>query len=183
VIARQTGHMARLVEDLLDVTRISRGTISLRTQPVDLAEVIARAIEDVRPAVDAREHELAVALPEGPLVVQADPTRLEQVFANLLTNAAKYTDPGGRIELTAGREHDELVVRVRDTGIGLDPAALPGLFQAFTQVYAAHARSGGGLGIGLALVKSLVELHGGSVSAHSDGPGRGSAFEVRLKSD
>jgi PAS domain S-box-containing protein len=183
VIARQTGHMARLVEDLLDVTRISRGTMSLRLETVELAEVLKRAVACVRPMVADRGHELTVSLPAGPMVLRADPTRLEQVFANLLTNAAKYTDPGGRIELAASREPGALVVRVSDTGIGLTPEALPGLFQPFTQVDAGQSRSGGGLGIGLALVKSLVELHGGSISAHSDGPGRGSVFEVRLKAD
>ncbi len=180
VIARQAGHMTRLVEDLLDMTRVSRGTISLRTERVDLADVVARATEAVRPLMDGRNHRLDVALAPGPLWLEADPTRLEQVLANLLTNAAKYTDPGGRIELTAAREAGELVVRVRDTGIGMEPDAMAGLFHLFSQVDAGRARSGGGLGIGLALVKSLVELHGGSVSARSDGPGRGSEFVVRL---
>jgi PAS domain S-box-containing protein len=180
IIVRQAGHMARLVEDLLDASRISRGTIALRKESVDLAEVVARAVEHVRPQVDGREHQLVVSLPEGPVQLEADPTRLAQVLSNLLTNAAKYTDPGGRIDLIAVREDDELIVRVRDTGIGLAPEALSELFTLFTQVDAAQDRSGGGLGIGLALVKSLVELHGGSVSARSDGPGRGSEFTLRL---
>jgi signal transduction histidine kinase len=165
---------------LLDVTRVSQGTMRLRKEPVDLAEVVARTLEHARPLIDARRHELVVNMPEGRLMLEADPTRLEQVLANLLTNAAKYTDAGGRIELTAEREADEAVIRVRDTGIGLEPEALVGLFQLFSQVDAGHARSRGGLGIGLALVKSLVELHGGSVRASSDGPGHGSEFTVRL---
>ncbi len=180
MIVRQARLMARLVEDLLDATRISRGTIAVRKEPVNLAEIVGRAVEDVRPLIEARAHQLILSLPEEPLRLEADPTRLEQILANLLTNAAKYTDPGGRIELTAGREADDVVVRVRDTGIGLSADALSGLFNLFTQVDAARERSHGGLGIGLALVKSLVELHGGSVSAHSDGPGTGSEFVVRL---
>ncbi len=180
VIVRQARHMARLIDDLLDITRVSRGAMALRSEAVDLADVVARAVADVRPLIDARGHDLEVSLPEGPLLLDADPTRLEQVLSNLLTNAAKYTDPGGRIVLTASRQADELVVRVRDSGIGLAPESLSGLFNLFAQVDATHARTGGGLGIGLALVKSLVELHGGSVSAHSDGAGLGSEFTVRL---
>jgi PAS domain S-box-containing protein len=179
VIDRQARHMGRLIEDLLDITRITRGAISLRKQPVDLADVATRAVEAVRPLIDARGHHLEVSMAEGPLVVEGDPTRLEQVLANLLTNAAKFTDSGGRIGLTAAREGDELVVRVSDTGIGFAPEALSGLFDLYTQVDASAARSGG-LGIGLALVKSLVELHGGSVSAQSAGLGHGSEFVVRL---
>ncbi|MHB1560862.1 MAG: PAS domain-containing sensor histidine kinase [Isosphaeraceae bacterium] len=180
MIIRQSRHMARLIEDLLDLTRVSRGTLAVRKEPVELAEVVARAVGHVRPLVRDRRHELTVAIPEGSTIVQADPMRLEQVLANLLTNAAKYTDPGGRIELIAAPEGDDLVLRVSDTGIGLAPEALPGLFRLYTQLDAARERSRGGLGIGLALVKSLVELHGGTVSAHSEGPGRGSEFVVRL---
>lgn len=180
VIVRQARHMSQLVEDMLDITRISRGTMVLREEPVDLADVVSRAVERVRPIVDGRRHELIIAMPDEPMVLEADPTRLEQVLANLLTNAAKYTDSGGRIELVAVREGGDAVVRVRDNGIGLAPEALARLFQLFSQVDAAHDRSRSGLGIGLALVKSLVELHGGSVWAASDGPGRGSEFVVRL---
>jgi PAS domain S-box-containing protein len=180
VIVRQGRHMTRLIEDLLDVTRVSRGTIVRRKETVELADVLARAIEDVRPMVDARGHSLDIRMPEERLVLEADPTRLEQVVSNLLTNAAKYTDPGGRIELAAAREGDDVVIRVSDTGIGMTPEALSGLFNLFSQVDANPDRSGG-LGIGLALVRSLVELHGGSVSAQSDGPGQGSVFTVRLK--
>ncbi len=180
MIVRQSRLMARLIEDLLDLTRVSRGTLAVRKEPVELADVVARAVGHIRPLVQDRRHELTVAIPEGSTVIQADPMRLEQVLANLLTNAAKYTDPGGRIELIAAPEGDDLVVRVRDTGIGLAPEALPGLFRLYTQLDAARERSRGGLGIGLALVKSLVELHGGTVSAQSEGPGRGSEFVVRL---
>lgn len=180
MIIRQSRHMARLIEDLLDLTRVSRGTLAVRKEPVDLAEVVARAVGHVKPLVQERRHELTVAIPKEPTIIQADPMRLEQVLANLLMNAAKYTDPGGRIELTAACEKDDLVVRVCDTGIGLAPEALPGLFRLYTQLDAARERSRGGLGIGLALVKSLVELHGGMVSAHSEGPGCGSEFIVRL---
>jgi signal transduction histidine kinase len=180
IIIRQSKHMSRLIEDLLDASRVSRGTLVLRKQRVELADVVARAVEHVRPQVDARKHELVVTLPEEPVHLEADWTRLEQVLSNLLTNAAKYTDSGGRIELIAAREEDHLVIRVKDTGIGLASEALSGLFNLFTQVDGGHARSGGGLGIGLALVKSLVELHGGSVLARSDGPGTGSEFIVRL---
>jgi signal transduction histidine kinase len=180
VIVRQAGYMNRLVEDLMDVSRVSRGAMELRKKPVDLADVVNRAVERVRQQVTDCEHELVVSLPEEPLRLVADPTRLEQVLANLLTNACKYTDRGGRIDLIAAREGDEVIIRVRDTGIGLAPEALSGLFTLFTQVEANHERSGGGLGIGLSLVKSLVELHGGSISARSDGPGHGSEFVVRL---
>jgi signal transduction histidine kinase len=180
VIFRQAGHMTRLVEDLLDVSRVSRGALELRKESVDLADVVARAVERVRQEATDREHELVVSLPKEPLRLVADPTRLEQVLANLLMNAYKYTDEGGRIELIAAREGVELVIRVRDSGIGLTPEARSGLFTLFTQVQAGHERSGGGLGIGLALVKSLVELHGGWISARSDGPGHGSEFVVRL---
>ncbi len=180
MIIRQSRHMARLIEDLLDLTRVSRGTLTVRKEPIDLARIVAQAVGQVRPMVDDREHELVIAMPAEPLIVHADPTRLEQVLANLLTNAAKYTDPGGRIELKAAVEGDGLVIRVRDTGIGLAPEALTKLFHLFSQIDDSRDRRGGGLGIGLALVKSLVELHGGTVTAHSEGPGRGSEFVVRL---
>ncbi|HWE36754.1 MAG TPA: ATP-binding protein [Isosphaeraceae bacterium] len=187
MIRRQVGYMGRLIEDLLDAARLARGTLGLRTEPVDLAAVVGHAVEDVTPLVRDRGHELIVALPEGPCVVEADPTRLEQVLSNLLVNAAKYTPPGGRIELSATLEADGLTLRVRDTGVGMSPEALARAFDLFDQADdpgAVGARNGDaarrGLGIGLALVKSLVELHGGTVSAHSAGPGQGSEFVVRL---
>jgi two-component system CheB/CheR fusion protein len=177
---RQVQHMARLLDDLLDVARISRGRIELRREAVDVAAVIGRAVEAVRPLIEDRRHELTVSLPGGPLRVEADPTRLEQVLANLLNNAAKYTDPGGRVWLSAARDGDEVVLRVRDTGIGIAPELLPRVFDLFVQAERPPDRSQGGVGVGLTLVKKLVELHGGRVEAASAGPGRGSEFVVQL---
>jgi CheY-like chemotaxis protein len=147
---------------------------------VDLADVVARAVEAARPAITAEGHHLSVAPPAEPVPLDADPVRLVQALANLLTNAAKYTDPGGRIDLTAGREGDEAVVRVRDTGIGLAPESLGRIFELFAQVAPSGARSPGGLGVGLTLARSLIELHGGTVEARSEGLGRGSTFTIRL---
>ncbi len=177
---RQVAHMARLVDDLLDVARIRGGRITLRMEPVDLAAVVARAVETSQPFLDARRHRLTVALPQEPVRLRADPTRLTQVFGNLLHNAAKYTDEGGRIELTSGREGGEVVVRVKDDGMGIRPSLLPKVFGLFTQGDRSLARTEGGLGIGLTLVRSLVEAHGGTVEAFSAGEGRGSEFVVRL---
>jgi two-component system CheB/CheR fusion protein len=177
---RQVRHMARLIDDLMDVSRISRGKVVLRKEVVDLKALVARAAETGRPLLEERRHQFAVTLPDAPVLVKADPTRLEQVLTNLLSNASKYTDPGGRIRLTAGREGGWAVVRVRDTGIGIEPRMLPEVFGLFVQVERRLDRSRSGLGIGLSLVKSLVEMHGGSVSAHSEGPGRGSEFVIRL---
>jgi two-component system CheB/CheR fusion protein len=185
VIARQAGIMARLVDDLLEGARMCRGTIALRKERVDLAALAARAAVDLRPLIESRGQQLEVSLPDGPAWLDGDPTRLGQVLTNLLTNAAKYTDPGGRIDLIA--THDvqagEIVLRVRDTGVGLAPEALTQVFELFAQAAPARDRSRGGLGIGLALVKTLVELHGGTVSADSPGPGRGSEFLVRLPAE
>ena len=180
VMERQVDHMARLVDDLLDVARIRGGLIALRMEPVDLATVLERAVEAARPYLDARRHRLTVTPPQGPAPLRADPTRLTQVFGNLLNNAAKYTDEGGHIELTAGREGDAAVVRVKDNGAGIRPSLLPRVFDLFTQGDRSLARTEGGLGIGLTLVRSLVESHGGTVEAHSEGEGRGSEFVVRL---
>jgi PAS domain S-box-containing protein len=177
---RQVQHMARLLDDLLDVSRISRGKIELRREPVDVAAIINRTVEAIRPLIEQRRHELTVALPAGPLRVEADPTRLEQVLTNLLNNAAKYTDPGGHIWLSAGQEEGMAVLRVRDTGIGIAPEMLPRVFDLFVQVERRLDRSQGGVGIGLTLVKKLVELHGGSITAHSSGLGQGSEFVIRL---
>ena len=177
---RQLTHMVRLVDDLLDVSRISRNKLELRRARVTLAEVVSSAVETARPAIDAAGHELTVALPDGPVVLDADLTRLAQVFSNLLTNSAKYTPPGGRIGLTATRGDGTVSVTVRDTGIGIPAAAMPTIFDMFSQVDRSVERSAGGLGIGLALVKGLVEMHGGAVTAVSDGEGRGSAFTVTL---
>jgi PAS domain S-box-containing protein len=177
---RQVQHMARLLDDLLDVSRISRGKIELRKDLLDLASVLNRTAEAVRPLIEERGHEFSIALPAGPLRVEGDATRLEQVMTNLLNNAAKYTDPGGRIALSASREGSEIVLRVKDTGIGIAPDMLPRVFDLFVQAERRLDRSQGGVGIGLTLVRKLVELHGGSVEARSEGHGRGSEFVVRL---
>jgi CheY-like chemotaxis protein/two-component sensor histidine kinase len=180
VIGRQVGHMARLVDDLLDVSRITRGMISLQTAVVDLAAAIDRAVETSRPLLDARGHDLAVDVTPGPLWVRGDLTRLAQVFANLLNNAAKYTPDSGRVTVTVTRDAGTVTARVADTGVGMPPELLPRVFDLFTQADRSLDRAQGGLGIGLSLVKTLVELHGGRVEAHSGGPGRGSEFVVRL---
>jgi PAS domain S-box-containing protein len=177
---RQLNHMVRLIDDLLDVSRIGRNKMELRRQPVALSEVVSSAVETVRPAIDAAGHELTVSLPARPVLLEADLTRLSQVFSNLLTNSAKYTEPGGKIWLSAEARDGAAVVSVRDTGTGIPPAALPTIFDMFSQVDRTIERRAGGLGIGLALVKGLVEMHGGSVSAHSEGQGRGSTFTVTL---
>src|SRR5262249_5429649 len=156
------------------------GKITLRKEPTDLAAVMASAVDAVRPVLEGRRQELSVALPPVPLRLEADPVRLAQVLGNLLNNAAKYTPEGGRIRLTAGREGGQAVVRVRDTGVGTPADMLAHVFDLFAQVDRRLDRAQGGLGIGLTLVKQLVELHGGSVEAHSAGPNQGSEFVVRL---
>jgi PAS domain S-box-containing protein len=180
VIDRQVSHMSRLLEDLLDVSRITQGKLELRREFVPLADVIDAAVETSRPAIDAGEHTLDLVLPPQPVQVEADPVRLAQVFANLLTNAAKYTERGGRITFAVWCEAAQVHVSVRDTGIGIAPEMIGRLFQMFSQATPAKQRAQGGLGIGLSLVKGLVELHGGTVDARSDGPGRGSEFVVHL---
>jgi signal transduction histidine kinase/CheY-like chemotaxis protein len=180
VIDRQVQIMARLLEDLLDVSRISRNRLELRQERVELAAVVEAALETSRPVIEAGDHELTVTLPPAPIHFQADPLRLAQVFANLLTNAAKYTEEGGRILLTAERQGSDVVVAVKDSGIGIAAEMLPRVFEIFSQSERALTRSQGGLGIGLSLTKGLVELHGGSIEARSDGLGQGSEFTVRL---
>jgi CheY-like chemotaxis protein len=170
----------RLVDDLLDVSRITQGKITLRREPVLLADVVARAVEMMRAVVDARGHALTVSLPVEPLRVDADPARLAQVLGNLLSNAVKYTPPGGSIWLTAERVDADVTIRVRDTGIGLAAELLPHIFDLFVQGDASLDRTRGGLGIGLTLVRRLVEMHGGRVEARSGGLGHGSEFVVRL---
>jgi PAS domain S-box-containing protein len=177
---RQIVHLVRLVDDLLDMSRITSGKIQLRTQRIELGIAMGHAVESADSFIKAAAHELTVTLPPEPVHVNADPTRLGQVFSNLLTNAAKYTEPGGRIWLTGEKRGGEVVVSVRDTGIGIPSEQLPHIFDMFSQVTPALERSQGGLGIGLALVKGLVDLHGGTVEARSDGLGRGSEFHVRL---
>ena len=180
VIRRQTNQLARIVDDLLDMTRISVGKIDLQRRPVDVSPIVEGAVESARVALRARGHELIVKAAPEPIVVEADPARLEQVLGNLLDNAAKYTEPGGRIIVTVAREDGAAVIRVRDTGIGIEPDMLPQVFEMFSQADGSLARTRGGLGLGLSLVRKLVELHGGRVEARSDGPGRGSEFVVRL---
>jgi CheY-like chemotaxis protein/two-component sensor histidine kinase len=180
IMMRQVQHMVRLVDDLLDVSRITRDNIELRKERVELASIVARAVETAQPIIDAQEHELSLSLPSEPVWLEADVIRLTQVLGNLLTNAAKYTEKGGHIWLRAGREGAEVVLRVKDTGIGIDAEMLPRIFGLFVQVERARDRSQGGIGVGLALVRKLVEMHGGSVTAASEGPNRGSEFTLRL---
>jgi PAS domain S-box-containing protein len=180
VIGRQIRHLSRLVDDLLDVSRFSRGKIELRREPIELRRALEGAVETARPLIEQRRHTLAVTLPDEPLWLTADLTRMEQIFANLLHNAAKFTEPGGRVELSAERRDSQAVVTVRDDGAGISPTLLPHIFDLFVQEERSLARSQGGLGIGLTLVHSLVERHGGTIEAASEGPGRGSTFTVRL---
>jgi PAS domain S-box-containing protein len=177
---RQLRHLSRLIDDLMDVSRISQGKIRLHPQVVDLDEIVARVAEACRPLIDQRNQTLMVQMSPEPMRLLVDPTRLEQVLSNLLCNSVKYTDPGGQIWLTAERSGAQVAVRVRDTGIGIEPDVLPRVFEMFVQGERRMDRAQGGLGIGLSLVKSLVELHGGAISAHSEGRGKGSTFEVRL---
>jgi len=180
VIDRQLTQLTRLVDDLLDIGRISSGKIALHKEPIEVNAAVQRAIEASRPLADASRHTLEVRLSQDPLSVDGDLTRLSQVVLNLLTNAIKYTPAGGRIEVDVAREGESAVVRVKDTGIGMSPELLPTVFDLFVQGERSLDRSEGGLGIGLTLVKRLVSLHGGTVSVHSDGPGRGSEFTIKL---
>jgi signal transduction histidine kinase/ActR/RegA family two-component response regulator len=180
IIDRQTEHMTRLVEDLLDVSRITRGTIELRRERVDLATVVKAAVEASSALLERNRHQLKVTTPAQPVYVDGDLTRLTQVVANLLDNSAKYTDPGGKVWLSAEREGDSAVIRVKDSGIGIPSEVLPRIFDMFTQAGLPLERSQGGLGVGLALVERLVLLHGGTVSAYSAGTGQGSQFTIRL---
>jgi PAS domain S-box-containing protein len=180
IMERQLQHMVRLIDDLLDISRINRNQLHLRRIKVSLADVVQTAIETSRPIIDACGHELFVSLPSEPIWLDADPTRLAQVFDNLLTNSARYTPSQGHIWLTGSREGQTLVVSVRDDGIGIPQESLQSIFEMFAQVEPRVERSSGGLGIGLAIVKRLVEMHGGAVSAESRGPGAGSTFAVRL---
>jgi signal transduction histidine kinase len=180
LIERQVAQMARLVDDLLDVSRIRRGRLILHRERVDLCAIAADAARTVGFIMQERNHHLITSLPDAPVWVHADAARLEQVIVNLLLNAAKYTDPGGRIELEAVRETSEAIVRVRDDGIGIESHALPLVFNLFAQVNPLSKGAKTGLGIGLALVRNLVEHHGGQVKAASAGLGRGSEFTIRL---
>jgi signal transduction histidine kinase len=179
-VKRQARRALQMFEDLFDVCAVSRGALPIGKEVVDLAEIVAAAAETAGHLLESRHHQLTVTLPTELVFLLADPLRLVQVLRNLLANAAKFTDPGGHIRLSAEMEGGQVVVRVRDNGRGIDADLLPQLFQRFQRGHARGAQNPGGLGLGLALVKSLVELHGGSVEAWSDGPGTGSEFTVRL---
>jgi signal transduction histidine kinase len=183
VLGRQTGHLTRLIDDLLDVSRITRGKVTLRREPIELKSVVAAAVETTRTLITQRGHALQVDVPEEAIPVLGDRVRLTQVVDNVLTNAAKYTQEGGRItvalEIAAGTP-EEALIRVRDTGVGIAAEMLPNLFQLFRRADDSLARSEGGLGIGLALARGLIEMHGGRIEAFSDGPGKGSEFVIRL---
>jgi PAS domain S-box-containing protein len=180
VIQRQVSHMARLLDDLLDVSRITRGRLEVRRERVALKSVVDTAVEIAQPAIQQGKHQLSLELPGEPLELDVDAHRIAQVLGNLLTNAAKYTPPEGRIRLTAERQGGEVLVRVIDTGVGIETADLSRIFEMFTQLTATRERPNAGLGIGLALSRALVELHGGTIEAKSAGPGKGSEFMVRL---
>ena len=180
IMDQALNQMVRLVDDLLDVSRITTGKLKLRKERVELATVVQSAVDTSRPLIEEQGHKLTITLPAASIVLDADATRLAQVFSNLLNNAAKYSEEGGHITLSAEPRADEVVVRVTDRGIGIPADHLPRIFQLFAQVETASDRSQGGLGIGLSLVKGLVEMHGGKIEAHSDGPGHGSEFVARL---
>jgi signal transduction histidine kinase len=180
LVERQLGHLARLVDDLLDVSRITRGAITLAREPVSVATVLTRAIETVQPMIVGETHQLVIDMHDQSLEVEGDLTRLTQALSNLLNNAVKYTEAGGRINVSVQRAEEMVEVRVKDSGLGISPELLPRLFNLFTQADATTHRAQGGLGIGLALVRKLVEMHGGTVAAYSAGANRGSEFVVRL---
>jgi len=180
VIGRQLAHLTRLVDDLLDVSRITRGKINLSKEVIELETLMTRTVETVQPLFEERGHTLTVEVPKGILAVLGDPTRLVQALGNVLTNAAKYTERGGRISLAAAESGSELVIRVRDNGIGIPADLMPMIFNLFTQLDRTSGPPQSGLGIGLALVQRLIEMHGGSVTASSDGLGKGSEFLIRL---
>ncbi len=182
VINRQVKHLSRMVDDLLDVSRITRGKIRLKKEHIEATAVIEHAVETVRPLIEERAHQLTVSLRPG-LKLEADPVRLEQILTNLLTNAAKYTERGGQIWLSAQREDEAIVITVRDTGVGIPPEQIPRMFDLFAQGDRSLARSEGGLGIGLTLARSLAEMHGGRLTATSAGPGTGSEFVLRLPAE
>jgi len=180
VIDRQVQHMSLLLDDLLDISRVTRGTLALRMQSTELSSVIDTAVETARPTIDSKRHVLTVDMPPEPIRFTVDPLRVAQVLSNLLTNAAKYTDPEGQIRVIARCETQDVVIRVADSGIGISAATLPRVFNMFSQVHSTTDRSEGGLGIGLALAQGLIELHGGTIEARSEGLGCGSEFTVRL---
>jgi signal transduction histidine kinase/ActR/RegA family two-component response regulator len=180
MMERQVGHLVRLVDDLMEVSRITRGKIELRIESVEIAAVIRSAVEASRPLIEEHRHQLAISLPAEPLVVDGDSLRLSQVLSNLLNNAARYMNPGGQIWIGAKQQEDEVVIQVRDAGVGIAAEMLPHIFNMFTQVDRSTRQAQGGLGIGLTLVRTLVQMHGGRVEASSPGIGQGSEFVVRL---
>ncbi len=180
LVERQLRQMTKLVDDLLDVSRITNGRVHLHCERLDLRVAVGNAIQTLASDINGRRHRLVTAFPDAPVWVQADPVRLEQVFVNLFANASKYTDEGGELSLSVHESDGQAVVRIRDSGIGITPGALPYIFDLFKQANEADPRSKSGLGVGLAVVRKLVELHGGSVTATSPGHGAGSEFTVRL---
>ena len=180
MMERQVAHAVRLIDDLLDVSRVTQGKIELRRQLSALSDILTSAVEETRSALEERGHRLEVRIDPEPLFLDVDPARAQQIVTNLLTNAAKYTPPGGRISLRAGREGEQVVIRVRDNGIGIRPELQRHIFELFTQADRVEGRVSEGLGLGLPLVKTLTEMHGGSVAVHSEGLGQGSEFVVRL---
>jgi signal transduction histidine kinase len=180
VLERQVRHMIRLVEDLLDVSRITSDKIELQREKVRIQDIVQSAVQTSRPLIDGSRHQLTIDVPPAPIVVQGDTVRLTQVLSNLLNNAAKYTPEGGKIYLSVAAEDAWCVIRVRDTGLGIPPAMLDDVFKIFVQIHNHPRSSKGGLGIGLSLVKRLVEMHGGTVSVTSEGEGKGAEFTVRL---
>jgi PAS domain S-box-containing protein len=180
VIARQAQHLIRLVDDLLDVSRVARGKVTLKKRPLELAVIVAKAVESAAPLLERQRHKLDLSVPARGLPIEADEVRLTQVFSNLLTNAARYTTPGGHIHVAGAQERNEVVLRVRDDGMGIAPDLLPHVFDLFVQGAQSTDRSQGGLGLGLSLARTLTALHGGTIEAHSAGPGQGSEFTVRL---
>jgi CheY-like chemotaxis protein len=180
VIERQAQHLVRLVNDLLDVSRITSGKVTLAKESVEIAEVVASAIETASPLIESARHTLVTDVPKEGMVVEVDRVRMAQVIANLLTNAAKYTPPGGRIRIAAGFDDGHIVIAVEDNGAGISAELLPKVFDLFVQARQTLARSQGGLGLGLTIVRSLVTMHGGSVTAESAGLAKGSRFQIRL---
>lgn len=180
LMQQQVEHLVRLVDDLLDISRILRGNVELRREHVDVRTIVGRSLQSVRHALDQQEQIVHAALPEEPLYLNADPVRMAQVLENLLINASKYSMHGGRIEIAVERDEESAIIRVSDNGVGMDSDLLPEVFDLFTQSARSLDRSQGGLGVGLTLVRRMVELHGGSVSAWSEGEGKGSLFTVRI---